>query len=162
RGLPVFGNHANVVLVPLIPFCWLGAGPIFLLIVQVAAQASGAVAAYLLAREKPGDRALALLPAAPLLPHPPSQHLTWDFFPPDPRRPPAPPVPGGAGPPPPLGLVRRRRRHRHSLQGGRRPRHRRPRRPHLPPRPPRPQAGPHHRRRQPGVVPHRHPADHPC
>jgi uncharacterized membrane protein len=83
RGLPVFGNHANVVLLALVPFYWLGFGPGLLLVVQVAAQASGAIAVYLLARDRFGDRWLALLPAAALLLNPTYQFLTWEFFHPD-------------------------------------------------------------------------------
>ena len=51
RGLELFGHHANVFLLLLVPFYWLGAGPIFLLVVQVLAQASGAIAVFLLARD---------------------------------------------------------------------------------------------------------------
>jgi uncharacterized membrane protein len=83
RGLPVFGNHANFILVAFVPFYRLGAGPGFLLVVQVLAQASGAVALYLLARDRWGDRWLALLPAAALLLNPTYQFLTWEFFHPD-------------------------------------------------------------------------------
>ena len=83
RGLPVFGNHANVILLAFVPFYWLGAGPGLLLVVQVAAQASGAVAVYLLGRDRFGDRWLALLPAAALLLNPTYQFLTWEFFHPD-------------------------------------------------------------------------------
>jgi uncharacterized membrane protein len=83
RGLPVFGNHANFILVAFVPFYRLGAGPGFLLVVQVLAQASGAVALYLLARDRWGDRWLALLPAAALLLNPTYQFLTWEFFHPE-------------------------------------------------------------------------------
>ena len=51
RGLELFGHHANIFLLLLAPFYWLGAGPIFLLVVQVLAQASGAIAVFLLARD---------------------------------------------------------------------------------------------------------------
>ena len=51
RGLELFGHHANIFLLLLVPFYWLGAGPIFLLVVQVLAQASGAIAIFLLARD---------------------------------------------------------------------------------------------------------------
>ncbi len=83
RGLPLFGHHANVVLLAFVPFYWLGAGPGFLLVVQVAAQAAGAVGLYLFARDRLGDRWVALLPAAALLLNPTYQYLTWEFFHPD-------------------------------------------------------------------------------
>ena len=43
RGLEAFGHHVNVILLLLAPFYRLGAGPHFLLFVQVVAQASGSV-----------------------------------------------------------------------------------------------------------------------
>ena len=48
RGLEAFGHHVNVILLFLAPFYRLGAGPKFLLFVQIAAQASGAGAVFLL------------------------------------------------------------------------------------------------------------------
>lgn len=83
RGLPVFGNHLNLVLLAFVPVYWLGAGPGFLLVVQVLAQAAGAVGIYLYARDRLGDRWVALLPAAALLLNPTYQYLTWEFFHPD-------------------------------------------------------------------------------
>ena len=83
RGLNFFGQHMNLALLLLVPAYWLGAGPEFLLIVQVAAQASGAVAVYLLARDRLADRWLALVLAAVLLLNPTYQFLTWEFFHPD-------------------------------------------------------------------------------
>jgi uncharacterized membrane protein len=83
RGLDLFGHHMNPVLLAFVPFYWLGAGPIFLLVVQVLAQASGAVAVYLLARDKLKDRWLALVLAGVLLLNPTMQYLTWEFFHPD-------------------------------------------------------------------------------
>src|SRR5919202_1952187 len=61
----------------------LGAGPEFLLAVQVAAQASGAVAVYLLARDRLADRWLGVVLAAVLLLNPTYQFLAWEFFHPD-------------------------------------------------------------------------------
>src|SRR5829696_6033473 len=52
RGLNFWGTHANPILVLFVPFYWLGAGPHFLLVVQVASQALGAVAVFLLARDR--------------------------------------------------------------------------------------------------------------
>ena len=83
RGLDLFGHHMNPILLVFVPFYWLGAGPIFLLVVQVVAQASGAVAVFLLARDKLADRWLALVLAGVLLLHPTMQWLTWEFFHPD-------------------------------------------------------------------------------
>ena len=83
KGLNLFGHHMNPILVLFVPFYWLGAGPLFLLVVQVAAQASGAVAIYLLGRDRVGDRWLALVLAGVLLLNPTYQFLTWEFFHPD-------------------------------------------------------------------------------
>jgi uncharacterized membrane protein len=73
RGLNVLGHHMNLVLLLLAPFYWFGAGPEFLLAVQVAAQASGAVAIYLLARDRMADRWLAVVLSAVLL-------MNWSRF----------------------------------------------------------------------------------
>jgi len=83
KGLPLFGHHMNLVLVLLAPFYRLGAGPEFLLVVQVLAQASGAVAVFLLARDRLGDRWLAVVLAGVLLANPTYQFLVWEFFHPD-------------------------------------------------------------------------------
>ncbi|MGH9279840.1 MAG: DUF2079 domain-containing protein, partial [Acidimicrobiales bacterium] len=83
RGLNVLGHHMNLILLVLAPFYRLGFGPEFLLFVQVAAQASGAVAIYLLARDRLADRWLALVLAGVLLLNPTYQFLTWEFFHPD-------------------------------------------------------------------------------
>ena len=83
RGLELFGHHANVFLLLLVPFYWLGAGPIFLLVVQVLAQASGAVAIFLIARDRLRSRWAGVGLAAALLLNPTYQWLTWEFFHPD-------------------------------------------------------------------------------
>jgi uncharacterized membrane protein len=83
KGLPLFGHHMNLVLVLLAPFYRLGAGPELLLVVQVVAQASGAVAVFLLARDRLADRWSAVVLAAVLLLNPTYQFLTWEFFHPD-------------------------------------------------------------------------------
>jgi uncharacterized membrane protein len=83
RGLELFGHHANVFLLLLAPFYWLGAGPIFLLVVQVVAQASGAVAIFLLARDLLRSKWAGVALAATLLLNPTYQWLTWEFFHPD-------------------------------------------------------------------------------
>ena len=83
RGLEYFGHHVNLVTILFVPFYWLGAGPLFLLSAQVAVQASGAIAIYLLARDRLLDRWLAVAMAAVLLLNPTYQWLTWEFFHPD-------------------------------------------------------------------------------
>jgi uncharacterized membrane protein len=83
RGLEAFGHHVNVILLFLAPFYRLGAGPKFLLFVQVAAQASGACAVFLLARDRIHDRWLATALGVVYLLHPTSQWLVWEFFHPD-------------------------------------------------------------------------------
>ena len=83
RGLAFFGHHMNPALTVFVPAYWLGAGPHFLLVVQVLAQASGAVAIYLLARDRLGERWLAVALAAVLLLNPTYQYLTWEYFHPD-------------------------------------------------------------------------------
>jgi uncharacterized membrane protein len=83
RGLETFGHHVNVILLFLAPFYRFGAGPNFLLLVQVAAQASGTFAVFLLARDRIGDRWLAVALGVAYLLHPTSQWLVWEFFHPD-------------------------------------------------------------------------------
>jgi uncharacterized membrane protein len=83
RGLQLFGHHMNLILLLLAPFYRLGAGPEFLLFIQIASQASGAVAIFLLARDRLADRWLAVALAAVLLLNPTYQFLTWEFFHPD-------------------------------------------------------------------------------
>jgi uncharacterized membrane protein len=83
RGLEAFGHHVNVILLFLAPFYRLGAGPHFLLLVQVGAQASGAFAIFLLARDRVADRWLAAALGVVYLLHPTSQWLVWEFFHPD-------------------------------------------------------------------------------
>ena len=83
RGLELFGHHVNPILLLFVPASWLGAGPGFLLVVQVLVQASGALAVYLLARDRLHDRWLACALGAALLLNPTYQWLTWEFFHPD-------------------------------------------------------------------------------
>jgi uncharacterized membrane protein len=83
RGLDLFGHHTNFILILLVPFYWLGAGPIFLLVVQVAAQGLGAVAVYLLARDRLEARWPAVALASTLLLHPTYQFHVWEWFHPD-------------------------------------------------------------------------------
>ncbi|HUP68526.1 MAG TPA: DUF2079 domain-containing protein, partial [Acidimicrobiales bacterium] len=83
RGLNVFGHHATPILYLFAPFYRLGAGPEFLLIVQVLAQASGAVAVYLLARDRLKSRWLGVGLAGVLLFNPTYQFLAWEYFHPE-------------------------------------------------------------------------------
>ncbi len=93
RGLELFGHHVNPILFLFAPFYRLGAGPGFLLVVQVLVQASGAAAVYLLARDRfaaradgvstAADRWLAAALGTVLLLNPTYQWLTWEFFHPD-------------------------------------------------------------------------------
>lgn len=83
RGIDLWGHHLDLVFLLLAPFYRLGAGPELLLVVQVLAQASGAAAVFLLARDLLGDRRLGLVLAAALLSNPTYQWLTWEFFHPD-------------------------------------------------------------------------------
>src|SRR5262249_33872818 len=80
RGLELFGHHVNAILFLFVPFYWLGAGPLFLLSVQVVVQASGAIAIYLLARDRIHDRWLAVALAAVLLLNPPYHWLASEDF----------------------------------------------------------------------------------
>jgi uncharacterized membrane protein len=83
RGLHLFGHHVNFILYLLAPFYRLGAGPHFLLVVQVLSQASGAIAVFLLARDRLKSRWLAVAMGTALLLHPTSGWLAWEFFHPD-------------------------------------------------------------------------------
>ena len=83
RGLPVFGHHATFGLLLFAPASWLGAGPSFLNVVQVAVLALGAVPLYLLGRSRAlGQWAAAALATAFLL-HPALQFLGWELFHPE-------------------------------------------------------------------------------
>lgn len=83
RGLSLFGHHMNLILVFIAPFYRLGGGAELLLFVQIAAQALGAVAVFLLARDRLADRWLAVAMATVLLLNPTYQFLTWEYFHPD-------------------------------------------------------------------------------
>ena len=83
RGLDLFGHHMNVGLLLFVPFYWLGAGPIFLLVAQVAAQASGAIAVFLLARDRLKARWPAVALSSIILLHPTYQFLVWEYFHPE-------------------------------------------------------------------------------
>ncbi len=83
RGLPLWANHVNPVIYLLVPFYWLGAGPHFLYLVQVAAIASVAVPLYQLARARlHSDRLALVVPFAWLL-YPANEWMTWWAFHPE-------------------------------------------------------------------------------
>jgi uncharacterized membrane protein len=83
RGLDLFGHHMNVFLLALAPFYSFGGGVKFLLAVQVLAQASGAVAMFLLGRDILKSRWCGVALAVTLLLNPTYQWLMWEFFHPD-------------------------------------------------------------------------------
>jgi uncharacterized membrane protein len=83
RGLDLFGHHMNVFLLVLAPFYRLGAGVELLLAVQLLAQASGAVAMFLLGRDILRSRWCGVALAVVLLLNPTYQWLMWEFFHPD-------------------------------------------------------------------------------
>jgi uncharacterized membrane protein len=83
RGLELYGHHMNVILLLVAPFYRLGAGVPFLLSVQLLAQASGAVAMFLLGRDLLRSRWCGVALAVALLLNPTYQWLMWEFFHPD-------------------------------------------------------------------------------
>lgn len=83
RGLDVFGHHANVAFYLLAPFSWMGAGPQFLNLLQVAALSLSAVPLYVLARFRGLSPWVALVPAAAFLLHPTTGFLAWELFHPE-------------------------------------------------------------------------------
>jgi uncharacterized membrane protein len=83
RGLDVLGHHANMGLFLLAPFYWLGAGPHFLNLLQVASLALGAVPIFLLARDRLASARLALVPAGAYLLHPALGFFAWEEFHPE-------------------------------------------------------------------------------
>jgi uncharacterized membrane protein len=83
RGLNMWANHVNPIIYVLVPFYWFGAGAHFLYVVQTAAFASGAIALWLIARDKLDNEWIALtIPAAWLL-YPSLQWMTWWHFHPE-------------------------------------------------------------------------------
>ncbi|HEX5616529.1 MAG TPA: DUF2079 domain-containing protein [Acidimicrobiia bacterium] len=83
RGLDSWGHHNNAIFFLLAPFYWVGAGAKFLLAVQVLSQASGAIAVYLIAKERLVSRWFAVAMALVLLLNPTYQWLVWEFFHPE-------------------------------------------------------------------------------
>jgi uncharacterized membrane protein len=83
RGIDLFGHHVNVVLLAFAPLYRLGAGVETLLLAQLVAQAAGAIAVYLLARDLVGRRWVGVALAGALLLNPTYQYLAWEYFHPD-------------------------------------------------------------------------------
>src|SRR5262245_30418803 len=83
RGIELFGHHVNVALLLFAPLYRLGAGVETLLVAQLVAQAAGAIAVYLLARDLVGRRWVGVAPAGALLLNPTYQYLAWEYFHPD-------------------------------------------------------------------------------
>lgn len=69
RGLEVFGHHANLGFLLLVPFYWLGAGPNFLDVLMVAAVALGAVPIYRYSIQLLENQWHAILPPLAYLAH---------------------------------------------------------------------------------------------
>jgi uncharacterized membrane protein len=69
RGLSVFGHHANIGFLLLVPFYWLGAGATFLNVLMVAALAMGALPLYRYGLQLLENGWYALVPAAAFLLH---------------------------------------------------------------------------------------------
>lgn len=83
RGLNMWGNHVNPIIVVLVPFYWLGAGPHFLYLVQTLAFASGAIPLWLIARDKLDSQWLGVGVVAAWLLYPSLQWMTWWHFHPE-------------------------------------------------------------------------------
>jgi uncharacterized membrane protein len=83
RGLNIFANHVDPIWVLFVPFYWLGAGPIFLSLVQATWMAAGAVPVYLLGRERLRNPWLGVALAAAYLLHPSLQWITKFHFHPE-------------------------------------------------------------------------------
>lgn len=83
RGIDLFGHHMNVALLAVAPLYRLGGGTDLLLALQLASQAAGAVAVFLLARDRTASRWVGVAMAAVLLLNPTYQWLVWEYFHPD-------------------------------------------------------------------------------
>jgi uncharacterized membrane protein len=82
RGLNIFGDHMEPVLILLVPLYWLKFNVPGLIVVQTVALGLGALPIYLLARDKLESRPVAVGVAAAYLVYPALQHLTLgDFHP---------------------------------------------------------------------------------
>lgn len=69
RGLAVFGHHANIALLLLVPFYWLGAGPNFLNVVMVGSLSLAAVPIFRYASQLLGNQWMAVVLAFAFLGH---------------------------------------------------------------------------------------------
>lgn len=83
RGLHYFGHHLNLVTVLFVPAYWLGAGPIFLYLVETVALAAGAIPLWLLARDRWRHEGWALVAAGAYLLYPSVGWINWWHFHPD-------------------------------------------------------------------------------
>lgn len=83
RGMNVWGHHVNLVAFLFAPFYWLGAGPEFLVAVQAAVLALGAVPVHLIARDRLKSSWIGLVFAVAYLLYPPTGWLAWTNFHPE-------------------------------------------------------------------------------
>ncbi len=83
RGIDFWGHHVNLIAIAFVPFFWLGAGPNFLIVVQAAALAVGAVPTYLLARDRLSNPWAGLVFAFAYLLYAPVQWIAWANFHPE-------------------------------------------------------------------------------
>lgn len=83
RGLNVFGQHGSVAFYLLAPFSWMGAGPHFLNILQVASLGLAAVAVFFIARFHLQNDWIAAALAIAFLLHPSVQWFAQELFHPE-------------------------------------------------------------------------------
>ncbi len=83
RGLHTWGHHASVGYYLFVPFYWLGAGPLFLDLAQLAILIAGGVAVFLLGRDLLRSDWAALVPAFAFLIHPSNQWFLREGFHPE-------------------------------------------------------------------------------
>jgi uncharacterized membrane protein len=83
RGLDYFEHHVNLITVLFVPAYWLGAGPVFLYLVETVWMALGAVPLFLLARDRLGGGWPAVAVAGCFLLYPSLEWINWWHFHPD-------------------------------------------------------------------------------
>lgn len=83
RGLEFWGHHVNLVVLLLVPFYWLGAGPAFLYVLQASVMGLGALPTYLLARDRFRSPWMGLVFASVFLMYAPVQWIVWANFHPE-------------------------------------------------------------------------------
>ena len=83
RGIEFWGQHMNLIVYPLVPFYWLGAGPAFLYVVQASVVGFGAVPMYLIGRDRLKLPWIGALLAAVYLMYAPVQWITQINFHPE-------------------------------------------------------------------------------